>query len=192
MKNLPILLVSTFFFLLIAPSYGQNEKEARLNIIRAGWNYSQYFNGNDALTGTTHYSSFYVGFAREVKIIPLLLFGSGAEYLQNGGKIDDNNKRILHYIGVPLYLKLKLGPVYALTGFELSFKVAEQAYLLGQKYTPLEKANWFDAPFFLGAGVQIFIFAVELRYHWGTIAAYSSGETEVKSQYLQLGATISF
>jgi hypothetical protein len=118
----------------------------------------------------------------------MLHFGSGVEYLQNGAYIDDNNKRVLHYIGVPLYLKFKIGPVFALSGFEPSFKVGEKAWLLGNEYEPASKANWFDAPFFLGAGVKIFFVSVEIRYHWGLIDTYDS----YNSQYLQLGGAISF
>lgn len=189
MKKVTSILIISLIFMLAKSSFAQEEKKAqKIGGIRAGWNYSQYFKGGNPLAGTSDYSSFYVGLFRDNRIIPMLHFGTGVEYYQNGAYIDDSNKRIFQYIGVPLYLKFKIGPVFALSGFELSFLVDQNAYLLGQKYTPTEKANWFDAPFFLGAGVKIFFLSVELRYCWGTIDVYD----DTRSQYLQLGGAISF
>lgn len=189
MKKVNIILIISFIFMLAKPSFAQEEKKGqKVGGIRAGWNYSQYFKGGDPLVGTSDYSSFYVGFFRDNRIVPMLHFGTGIEYYQTAALIDDSNKRVFHYIGVPLYLKLKLGPVFALTGFEPSFKVGEKYTLLGQELSPTKSANWFDAPFFLGAGVKIFFLSVEIRYCWGTIDVYD----DAKSQYLQLGGAISF
>ncbi len=189
MKNLNFILSISLLFIFANSTHAQSTgKGNEVGGIRAGWNYSQYFNGGNSLAGTTDYSSFYAGFFRDNRIIPMLHFGTGIEYYQNGSKTNDNNQRVLHYIGVPLYLKFKIGPVFALSGFEPSFKVGEKNTLLGQDLDPPQSANWFDAPFFLGAGLKIAIFSVEIRYHWGTVDAFNSA----KSQYLQLGGAISF
>lgn len=189
MKRLSIFLSIGFIVLFSNPTSAQDDgSQAKVGGIRAGWNYSQYFNDGNALSGTSDYSSFYAGFYRDNKIAKILRFGTGVEYYQNASFTNDNNKRGLHYIGVPLYLKVKLGPVFALSGFEPSFLVSEKYTALGQEVDPVNKTHWFDAPFFLGAGVNIARFTVELRYHWGTIDAFNSA----RSQYLQLGGAISF
>jgi hypothetical protein len=189
MKHVSLFLSIGFLFLFTIPANAQDDGSLhQVGGIRVGWNYSQYFNDGNALAGTSDYSSFYAGFFRDNRIIPILHFGTGIEYYQNANFTNDNNKRVLHYIGVPLYLKAKLGPVFALTGFEPSFKVGEKYTALGQEIDPAQKANWFDAPFFLGAGVKILMFSVEIRYHWGTVDAFNSA----RSQYLQLGGAISF
>jgi hypothetical protein len=189
MKNLILFLSISLLFALTKPTYAQSDGEGhKVGGIRAGWNYSQYFNDGNSIAGTSDYSSFYAGFYRDNRIVPILHFGTGVEYYQNARFTNDNNKRVLHYIGVPLYLKLKIGPVFALSGFEPSFKVGEKYTVLGQEIDPPESANWFDAPFFLGAGLKIFFVSVEIRYHWGTIDAFNGA----RSQYLQLGGAISF
>ena len=189
MKHFKFFFIALISMLFIKPAFAQDKSEGhRIGGIRAGWQSSQYFRDGNAMKTTSAYSSFYVGLYRDTRIIPMLHFGSGLEYFQNGAYIDDNNKRVLHYIGVPLYLKFKIGPVFALSGFEPSFKVGEKAYLLGQKYDPDPSSNWFDAPFFLGVGIKIFFVSVEVRYHWGLIDTYDS----YNSQYLQLGGAISF
>ena len=198
MKNLNIIISISILLMATTTSFSQDksdDKEAKVGGIRLGWNYSQYFNDGNQLAGTEDYSSFYAGIFKEKKIgLPLLHFGAGIEYYQNAAKINDDNKRVLHYIGVPVYLKAKLGPAFALTGFAPSFKVGEKNYILGKEMDPAQKSHWFDAPFFLGAGVKIAIFTIEARYHWGTIETYENAttNTSIKGQYLQLGAGISF
>ena len=74
-------------------------------------------------------------------------------------------------------------------GFSPSFKVAERITTDGDtaKPTDAQKAEWFDIPFFLGAGVKIWFVSIEARYHWG-IMEVTDG---YKSQSFQLGAGIS-
>jgi hypothetical protein len=191
MKKFNLLLLIGFLILLTLPAFAQKEDKKgghKVGGIRAGYQSSIYVKGGDQLTGTTPLEKFYIGVYRDTRIIPTLHFGSGVEYYQNGARINDDNKRVLHYVGVPLYLKAKVGPVFALGGFEPSIKVSEKQYLAGVKSTPSNKSNWFDAPFFLGAGLKILIVTIEARYHWGTIGAYDGAY----SQYLQVGAALSF
>ncbi|MCZ4410359.1 outer membrane beta-barrel protein [Cryomorphaceae bacterium 1068] len=189
MKQLSIFLSIGFLILFAAPTCAQDEgTKTQVGGIRVGWNYSQYFNDGNPVVGTSDYSSFYAGFYRDNRIAQILRLGTGVEYYQNAAFTNDNNKRVLHYIGVPVYLKVKLGPVFALSGFEPSFKVGENYTVLGLEVDPPKKTNGFDAPFFLGAGVNIAIFTVELRYHWGTIDVFNSA----RSQYLQVGGAVSF
>jgi hypothetical protein len=192
MKKFNQLLLVVFLVSLGLPASAQNEDNKKgghkVGGIRAGYQSSIYVKGGDQLTGTTPLEKFYIGLYRDSRIIPTLFFGSGLEYYQNGARLNDDNKRVLHYVGVPLYLKVKLGPVFALGGFEPSFKVSEKQFLAGVKSTPSDKANWFDAPFFLGAGLKILFITIDARYHWGTLDVYQGAY----SQYLQIGAALSF
>lgn len=192
MKKLNQLLLIGLLGSLVLPCSAQKEDDKKgghkVGGIRAGYQSSIYVKGGDQLTGTTPLEKFYVGLYRDTRIIPTLHFGSGVEYYQNGARINDDNKRVLHYVGIPVYLKAKVGPIFALGGFEPSFKVSEKQYLAGNVSTPNNKSNWFDAPFFLGAGLKILIITIEARYHWGTIGVYDGAY----SQYLQIGAALSF
>lgn len=178
-----------FLLFLLSPLVAMADDDGKkVSGIRAGYQSSGYFKNGDMLSGTDKYASFYVGLFRERKLIPLLHVGSGLEYFQNGAKIDDDNKMILHYLSVPIYAKVKVGPVFALTGFAPSFKVAEKQFLLGEKSTPSDKSNWFDIPFYLGGGLKILFISVEVRYHWGLLDVREG----TMSQYFQLGGAISF
>ena len=160
----------------------------RVGGIRFGYHSSQFFEDGDSYREPMQ--SIYFGLYRDTKIVPLLHFGSGLEYYKNGGKINDANMRELYYLSVPLDLKLKLGPVFALGGFSPSFKVAERITIDGNKAKPTDtqKAEWFDIPLFLGAGVKIWFVTIEARYLWGTMDVIDG----YKSQSFQLGAGFSF
>jgi hypothetical protein len=134
-----------------------------------------------------NYKSFYVGFCSDLKIIPLLYFMSGLDYYQTGSKIDDNNKLILHYISIPLGLKLRLGPVMAFGGVHGAVKVSSKLTLLGQAVTS-EKFNTFDAGYFVGAGLKILFIGAEVKYTWGFVDVYKG----YKNNFFQAGLTLWF
>jgi len=149
------------------------------------------FDDASKLSGTENLQAFYVGVFRDNKLIPLLSLGSGLEYVQNGYRIEDNDyKRVLHYISVPLHVKAKIGPVFGLAGFAPSIKVSEKIFENGDKRNPAsdEKSEWFDVPFQAGVGVKILFFTIEARYHWGLMEVNRGN----RNQYFQLGAAISF
>ena len=179
------LIIGLFSSEMIAQEKGEGD---RVGGIRVGYHASQYYDAGNAYGDPMQ--SFYVGLFRDTKIIPLLHFGSGLEYYKNGIKTDDSNMRDLHYLTIPLNLKLKIGPVFALGGFSPSFKVAERITIDGntEKPTDAQKAEWFDIPLFLGAGVKIWFVSLEARYHWGMMEVTDG----YKAQSFQLGAGISF
>lgn len=188
MKKIVALFVFALFVSSPALLALDKEDGDRVGGIRLGYHSSQ-FNLNGSFYGEPM-QTFYAGFFRDQKIVPLLHFGSGLEYYKNGVKIDSDNMRELHYLTIPLNLKLKLGPVFALGGFSPSFKVAERITEDGFKEKPTddEKAEWFDIPLYLGAGVNIWFLTIEARYHWGMLEVVDG----YKTQSFQIGAGISF
>lgn len=189
MKKTTFLTVFLAVF-VITTVFGQDKETKTVSGIRGGWHSATL-----VMDGATPYdasalSSFYVGFFNDNKIVPMLYFGKGIEYFQNGIKYTSSSQRVLHTVSVPLYLKLKIGPVYGLGGIAGNFKVSEKYTVGDHEVSPTDsdKSKWFDAPVFLGAGVKIFFVSVEARYHWGLIEVRNG----LKSQYLQVGAAVSF
>ena len=99
----------------------------------------------------------------------------------------NSDKQVLNYLDIPLYLKVKIGPVFGLVGSGVNFKLSESGYT--NSTTPgNEKSSGVDVPFFLGAGAKIFFLTVEARYQWGLVNINNG----IHNQYLQLGAAVSF
>ena len=122
-----VILIAIVFAIGSHVNAQDNDKDKPEKIgIRAGWNYAAMFIDGDQLSGTDRMNSYYVGLFKEKKIVPLLRFGSGLEYFKNGYTINDDLKREIHYLSVPLYLKVKVAFVYATGGTALNFKVSEK------------------------------------------------------------------
>ena len=182
MKNRSIFLVTLCFIGITIQLQAQ-----KIGGIRAGWQNAVLVSDGDAADAL---QSFYVGLYRNNKFGGIFAISTGIEYFQNGTELDANNYAKLHYISVPLGFRVKLGPVFAIAGPALNFKVAEKQRLAGLEIpvTDENKAAFFDLPVFLGAGVKIFMFTIEARYHWGLLDVYDG----TKNQYFQLGAGLSF
>jgi hypothetical protein len=157
--------------------------------IRAGYQSSALYKDGSQFSGTDNYNSFYVGLFKESKIIPALHFGLGFEYMQSGAVMKStDDKQVLNYLSIPLYLKAKIGPVFALGGIAADIKVGEN-YTGDAVNSPFtQDFKSVDFPLFLGAGFKILMFTIEARYHWG-LSDINEG---VSQQYLQLGAGVSF
>jgi hypothetical protein len=183
---LTVLLLGAFCTSILAQDNGKNSVSG----IRGGWHSASLVKDGSKPNEANSLTNFYVGFFNDNKIAPLLYFGKGLEYFQNGIAYTSNSERILHTVSVPLYLKLKVGPVFGLGGIAGNFKVSEKFSAGDYEVSPTDsdKSNWFDAPVFLGAGVKIFFVSVEARYHWGLIEVRNG----YKSQYFQVGAAVSF
>ena len=80
--------------------------------------------------------------------------------------------------------------MFVLTGVGANFKVSEKVFLDGTSTTPSDedKSNFFDIPFYLGAGAKIWFISIEARYHWGLLDVNEG----YSNQYLQIGAAVSF
>lgn len=184
MKQFRLLIIGLFILGFSTTTYADGKG------IRAGYQASNlYYNGsgmNDMM------SSFYVGITKDMKIIPMVHFGSGMEYSQIGTYTDSDNKITMHYLSIPIYAKLKVGPLYALAGAAANIKVGEKWLISGADTDPVIKANGFDVPVFAGIGFKVLMFSIEARYHWGTMALYDSPADPYKTQYFQLGVGVSF
>ena len=184
-----IVIIFSIFLALISSARAQEEK-SRKNGIRAGYHAATMVYEGSKPDSVNALGSFYIGFFRSTKIATILHFDSGIEYFQNGLKYSGNSKRTLHTISVPLDLRLKIGPVFAVGGAAANFKVSEEIKIGDNSYKPSDnnKSNWFDVAAFAGAGVKIWILTVEARYHWGLLET----RNDLYSRYFQLGAAVSF
>ena len=194
MKKITTLLLIAFITIPSIISYAGDDDKKKT--IRAGWQVSNFYDDDFSTTGTELHA-FYVGFNAEKDLVPLLKFGSGIEYLQNGytGKVlTEEFSYRSHVISIPLYLKLKLGPVFALGGAGMNFNVAQNYKVGGSKIDIPDnlQINVFDVPVFAGVGLKIAMFTIEARYNWGLINAAKSDAFTYKAQYFQLGGGISF
>ena len=149
----------------------------------AGWHYSDILKDGSSLYGG-HYNSFFVGFFsnKNLGASGLLQFNSAIMYYQNGSKEDNDNWMRLHYLNIPLSLKVKIGPVYAFAGASGAIKLGGENHTLGIK-TDVKEINTWDAGVHGGIGAKVWILGIEAKYNWGLVDL-SDG---YKSQYLQLG-----
>lgn len=168
----------------------KGNQEHSVSGIRGGWHTATLLEDGTEPNEANNLNSFYIGFFSDNKIAPLLYFGKGLEYFQNGLTYAGDSERRLHTLSIPLYLKLKLGPVYGLGGIAGNVKISEKFTMSDYELNSgdNDKSNWFDAPVFVGAGVKILAISVEARYHWGLLEVRNN----LKSQYFQIGAALSF
>jgi hypothetical protein len=186
MKHLFLLSV---FVAVTAISIQSVQAQGKRSVgIRAGYQNSGLFESGDQVSGTSNYGSFYVGAFKEKKILPFLHWGTGLEYCQNGFGLTDNDKQVIKYLGLPVHLKAKLGPVYALIGVQPKVKLSEKIFINDEKTSPTDeqKSKTMDFPAYGGIGFNILIVSIEARYH------YSMFETNhgARNAYLQVGATL--
>lgn len=185
-------LLSVIIMLLIVHiSNAQGEKSSnKVGGIRAGYHAATLVLPDNDVDTTSVLGGFYAGFYRDNKVASILSIGTGLEYFQNGTQYSENSSRVLHTLSVPVSLKVNLGPVFALGGIGANFKVSEKLVYNDTNYdlSDDQKSNWFDAPAFLGAGVNIWKLTVEARYHWGLLEVIDG----YHSRYFQLGAGLSF
>ena len=181
--------------ILSAPTYSAfaGDEEGGKKGIRAGYQVSNFL--NDGKEVSNNLGSFYIGVYGEKKLLPILLLGTGVEYNSSGYSSETpNSSYVRHAVAVPVYLKVKLGPVFALGGAAASFGVANKATLNDQDIdlSDDQKTNVFNLPVYLGVGVKIMMISLEARYHLGTMDLDKSDTETRTNHYLQVGAAISF
>jgi hypothetical protein len=181
----------TITITILAISIQSAQAQGKRSIgIRAGYQISGLFEGSDYVTGTSSYGSFYLGAFKEKKIIPFLHWGTGLEYCINGAEIGENSKQKIHYLGLPVHLKAKLGPVYALVGVQPKVKLSEKIFIDDEKTSPTDeqKSSTFDLPAYGGLGLNILIVSIETRYYYSMIETNHGA----RNAYWQFGATLHF
>lgn len=154
--------------------------------IRGGWMESKISKGGDSYLDAK-YKSFYVGMFNDQELIPMLYIYTALDYYQTGSKYNDDNKLVLHYISIPVGLKLKIGPVQAFGGIHGAVKVSTAYTLLGQPVSS-EKFSTFDAGTFIGLGLNIAFIGAEVKYTKGLVDINSG----YKNNFWQGGLTLWF
>jgi len=154
---------------------------------RAGYQVSGMYAPNGQIGSTL--PNFYFGFMKGTKIVTeIFTFQTGLEYMQGGWKTDDANFRRIHYLSIPLALRVKLGPFFAQAGINGNLRLAENYQLLGVNCLNDEsKVPFFDMPVQAGVGVKIAVLTIEARYHYGLVNMGNDSH----NAYLQLGLGIS-
>jgi len=103
MKNL-----TAVFFLAAILSIGtvdlhaQDKGGDRVGGLRFGWHSSEYSKDGEKWSSDPM-QSFYVGFFRDNKIVPMFHFGTGLEYYKNGVNLD-SDMRDTHIVKVPVHI----------------------------------------------------------------------------------------
>ncbi len=193
MKRISLLLIAVLIAAPFVNAFAGDDDKGKKGV-RAGFQLSNFYDNGE--TADDNLNSFYVGVFGEKKLIPLLKLGAGLEF-SNVGSVDkniDDTKYTRSMIYVPVYLKLKLGPVFALGGVSANFGISNKFKLAGEDFDlPDEnKTKVFDVPVFLGLGVKVLMISIEARYNWGTMNLSKIDNTNYTNQYFQLGAAFSF
>lgn len=178
-----IILSSIAFF-----GSAQNEKgEGKAKIgITGGFNFASINESNtDGLT------AFYAGIYKDFKLVPLFKFQTGLLYVRNGASIGDMDIR-LDYLTLPALLKIKIGPMYATTGFTGSVRVGASSKIDDEvEKLDADDLNWYDLGAQLGVGVKILFIGVEARYNWGLAHVLKeSSNVDYNNRYFHLGLTV--
>ncbi|MEQ8325065.1 MAG: outer membrane beta-barrel protein [Vicingaceae bacterium] len=171
------------FLSITAALSARAEGDTKLIGIRAGY---QYANVNLSGSNLGPVNGFYVGAFKNNKLVPTLHWTYGLEYFQTGYDKSDTNRLTMGTLSIPLNLKLKAGPIFALAGVSANFKLSEDS-----KFPPSQDISTksFDLPVHVGLGFRVAVINIEARYHFGTMDVLNSGG---KSNYLQLGLGFSF
>lgn len=153
--------------------------------VRGGWQSAATYNDGDKVQ--ENINSIYVGIyrARPIGMKKLLNWVGGLEYSQQGHKDNDDNLRRLHYISLPLALRLRFGPVHFQGGVNTNLRIAEKVLAMGEDITDQTKTQFLDFAYQLGAGFHFGRIGVEARYHGGLLDVNDGN----KNRYLQIGAS---
>ena len=175
------------------------EGDSKLGGVRVGYHTSALYNGDASLYETNRLDNFYLGIYKNFKIIPLLNWTAGLEYFQNGAKstATTGGDYKIGYLSVPLHLRVKVGPVFALAGVAANIKVSDSKSGIYNDPAQYGNTKGFDLPLALGIGVKFLMFSVEARYHLGTQTINTRTDvagttTDFTTQYLQIGAAVEF
>ena len=185
---LALFACPAFLGLAATPMHAQDVLWGKHNAIRAGYQLAQVFAEDEQVDGDL--GGMYVGYARGITLAAgLLSLNTGLEYQQNGHRADADNFRRIHYLGIPVGVRVRLGPVFAQAGMNGLFRISETYTINGADALNDDNASdVFDAAVHAGAGLRILAIAFEVRYH----AGLTTGANGNQNRYWQAGAAISF
>lgn len=184
MRNLKRVIAICLIMLTTQLAFG--EGDTKIIGIRAGYQMSETYYPSYGAVGSL--DGFYLGAFKNNKIMPMLHWTFGLEYFQNG--YQDKNfdiKRTVHTLSIPVNIKVKLGPLFALVGSGLNMNLSDKTEFMGEDVD--DDVNFLDIPLTVGFGFNILILSIEGRYSWGMLNVDSG---DGKNQYLQIGAGVSF
>ena len=188
-KEIMIILSVLIFGSCVMNAQEKSDKQKLLGI-RAGFQTATMVYEGSKPDSASSLNWFYVGLYRDQKVNKIFSYGAGLEYFQNGLRYPNNSERIQNTLSIPIHLKVKIGPVFALGGIATNFKLTEEYKIGDNGYTPTDtaKSNWIDFAAFAGVGVKIIFITVEARYHWGLLEV----RPDLYNRYFQIGAAFSF
>lgn len=174
-KLLGVFLLSTLFALTAsANSHG----------LRAGYSLSTW--SNNSAKFENHVHSPYIGYVHLVRVAPILMFGTGADYLLSGYRFDSDNAIHQHSLSIPAYLRLGLGPILVLAGVHGSASFVTSV----PSGVDADDFRKFDAGSFLGLGVKFLSLSVDARIYSNQIDRIKASSSESYARMFQLGMTI--
>ncbi len=179
------IVMLCFMFIMISATI--MKAEGNKFGVRAGYQSSNLVSDGDKLGKGL--SGYYVGVFKDHDFfVPLLRLSTGLEFSQMGFKGDDSvidgDKLSINYLGIPIGVKAKLGPVFGTVGSGINFKVGESG-----KYDDIDyDLKSFDIPVYVGAGVNILFLGIEGRYIWGM----TDIDKDTKNRVFQIGLTARF
>jgi hypothetical protein len=187
-KWIALFACTALLGLTATPVHAQDVLWGKRNGIRAGYQLAQVYTGGVQVDGDL--DGFYVGYEHGITLgAGIVSLNTGLEYQQNGHRADADNFRRIQYVGLPVGLRLKLGPVFAQAGLNGLFRIAETYMVNGTDVLDEGNASdLFDAAVHAGAGLRILVFTLEVRYHHGL----TTGANGNQNRYWQVGAAISF
>ncbi len=198
-KTMLLLLLAGLMISIVNPVSAQmGEKKKRTHFFQVGYNNSSLKSSGNNFGNSK--GSFYISLYKEVKVIPIIRFGSGLEYVKNGSYISDESKLkyfadgeilptddyvYLNYLTIPLHLTAKLGPFAGLVGVSGSYRV-DARLINDEENRKLNNKSYFnrwDAGAYVGARVTIIFVGIEVRYTLGLVNVLDN----YKNQNLQIG-----
>ena len=164
MKKLALLFTVCLISSATKAQRYKDDKPHKITIM-AGWNYSKYQVGEDGPPTGNFKSGAVFGVNRDIKLSPFVWTNGGLMYYQNGAETRDGDYQF-NYLMLPAGVKLRFGPAYAMGGIYGAYRLT--ATLDGED---LSQANYnrFDFGSYVGAGMRLSLFSLNLKYNWGLL-----------------------
>lgn len=159
---------------------------AEKNGVRAGYSLSWWSRADTKFENVVH--APYVGYVHLMRVAPVLMFGTGADYQMTGFRIDSDNAINQHSLSVPAYLRLGLGPLLFVAGVHGSYSLVTTVPD-GFDKKDFRSADWGA---FVGAGYKISAVSIDARFYSNQVDRTKDTRGLAYTQMLQLGATVTF